>query len=54
MSGMLQLPDKFQLVVDETILNAGELIQKGRFNLFALFIKNLKYKFLKGCLICTD
>ena len=54
MSGMLQLPDKFQLVVDETILNAGELKQKGRFNLFALFIKNLKYKFLKGCLICTD
>jgi hypothetical protein len=36
MSGMLQLPDRFQLVVDETILNAGELKQKGLINMHAL------------------
>jgi hypothetical protein len=36
MSGMLQLPERFQLVVDETILNAGELKQKGLINMHGL------------------
>lgn len=36
MSGMLQLPDRFQLVIDETVLNAGELKPKGLINLHGL------------------
>ena len=36
MSGMLQLPNRFQLVIDETILNPGELKQKGMINMHAL------------------
>ncbi|CAF0825447.1 unnamed protein product [Brachionus calyciflorus] len=35
-SGMLQLPELFHLVIDETVLNAGELKQKGLINLNAL------------------
>lgn len=31
-SGMLQLPELFHLVIDETVLNAGELKQKGLMN----------------------
>ena len=30
-SGMLQLPDDFHLCIDETVLNTGQLNQKGEF-----------------------
>lgn len=29
LTGMLQLPNQFHLVIDETVLNSGELNQKG-------------------------
>lgn len=35
-SGMLQLPELFHLIIDETVLNAGELKQKGLINLNSL------------------
>lgn len=35
-SGMLQLPSRFQLVIDETKLNTGELKQKGLMNVNSL------------------
>ncbi len=35
-SGMLQLPEKFHLIIDETSLSTGELNQKGLMNMHAL------------------
>jgi hypothetical protein len=31
-SGMLQLPRNFNLIIDETVLNTGQLTQKGLIN----------------------
>ncbi len=36
LSGMLQLPDNFNLIIDETNLNTGELNQKGLLNVNSL------------------
>ena len=36
LTGMLQLPSGFQLLVDETVLSSGELSQKGLLNVNAL------------------
>ena len=35
-TGMLQLPNNFSLILDETVLNAGELTPKGLLNINSL------------------
>ncbi len=40
LTGLLQLPDCFHLIIDETQLNTGALDQKGSLILFWIYFKN--------------